>query len=192
MEWKLLLSRPWKRQALNPTCRQERSIHNPSLEGRQKDELQREGRETQTHWKVGGEDGLNQKFNQNLKIHPAKLAPQLGPNVLGSECRVREVANFMESQRRARRLRKCQKAVDLVQPDAVRCVERLTMAFALHFPAFECLRSTRSLASFLCNFSGIRTKKWLLVLADVPCTGNSSKKSFFPCSATLAEESYDV
>ena len=35
--------------------------------------------------------------------------------------------------------------------DAVRHVNRFTLAFALHFPALEGLRSTRSLASFLCN-----------------------------------------
>ena len=34
---------------------------------------------------------------------------------------------------------------------AIRCVNRLTLAFALHFPAFERLRSVRSLASSLCN-----------------------------------------
>ena len=33
--------------------------------------------------------------------------------------------------------------------DAARHVNRLTLAFALHFPAFERSRSTRSLASFL-------------------------------------------
>ena len=42
----------------------------------------------------------------------------------------------------------------LVQPfafyaDAIRHVNRFTLAFALHFPAFERLRSMRSLASFL-------------------------------------------
>ena len=35
---------------------------------------------------------------------------------------------------------------------AVRRINQLTLAFALHFPAFECLRSTRLLASFLCKF----------------------------------------
>ena len=36
----------------------------------------------------------------------------------------------------------------LARPDAVRRVNLLTLAFALHFPAFERLRSTHSLASF--------------------------------------------
>ena len=34
---------------------------------------------------------------------------------------------------------------------AVRRANRLTLAFARHFPAFERLRSTRSLASFVRN-----------------------------------------
>ena len=41
MEWKLLLWRPQKRRALNPTCGQERSLHSPRLPGKQKDELER-------------------------------------------------------------------------------------------------------------------------------------------------------
>ena len=155
MEWKLVLWRPQKRLALNPTCRPERSLHNPSLERKfwERRTSKRRLRKPEDSLDGWGEDDLNQKFKQKSQKSTLLIGTP-NPRLLNIKrrARVAERTRFFQGILRSKYMRTERSAHDSsatsysnTSPQSMRSLRQaLSDTFSCHY-AQELLHATSTL-----------------------------------------------